>query len=56
LGAKGFSCFILGIVVHYESNKIATPKDERWIMLKIKEIIKVSICIGENSTFSNVQT
>ncbi len=29
LGAKGFSCFILGIVVHYESNKIATPKDER---------------------------
>jgi hypothetical protein len=30
LGAKGFSYFILGtVVVHYESNKIATPKDER---------------------------
>jgi hypothetical protein len=29
LGAKSFSCFILGTIVHYESNKIATPKDER---------------------------
>ncbi len=41
LGAKGLSCFILGTVVHYKSNKIATPKDnERRIMSKIKEITK----------------
>jgi hypothetical protein len=51
---------MLGIVVHYESNKIATPP-QRLKVNYVKDqgnnqMIKAPVCIGENSTFSNVQT